>query len=143
MAKTIKEINERIKKGEAVVVTAEEIIDLVDKKGIKEASQEVDVVTTATFGPMCSSGAYFNIGHAKPKIKLGVMYRLVVMPQLKVIAKLTIVEVGLICQVILVMNCILKTFPQLMIGSRQIFISTRDIPTLVSQTIIMKMDGHG
>ncbi|GAI19640.1 unnamed protein product, partial [marine sediment metagenome] len=35
------------------------------------ADQEVDVVTTGTFGPMCSSGAYFNIGHSKPRIKLG------------------------------------------------------------------------
>ncbi len=69
--KTIKEINEKIKKGEAVVVTAEEIIDLVDKKGAKKAAQEVDVVTTGTFGPMCSSGAYFNIGHSKPRIKIG------------------------------------------------------------------------
>ncbi|MFH1562066.1 MAG: homocysteine biosynthesis protein [Nitrospirota bacterium] len=71
MAKTIAEINERIKKREAVVVTAEEIIDIVDKKGVKEAAQKVDVVTTATFGPMCSSGAYFNVGHTKPKIKIG------------------------------------------------------------------------
>jgi len=69
--KTIKQINEKIKKGKAVVVTAEEIIDLVDKKGAKKAAEEVDVVTTATFGPMCSSGAYFNIGHSKPRIKLG------------------------------------------------------------------------
>jgi len=69
--KTIKEINEKIKKGAAVIVTAEEIIDLVDKKGLKKAAQEVDVVTTGTFGPMCSSGAYFNIGHSKPRIKLG------------------------------------------------------------------------
>ena len=69
--KTIQEINERIKKGKAVVVTAEEIIDIVVKKGLKTAAKEVDVVTTGTFGPMCSSGAYFNIGHSKPKIKLG------------------------------------------------------------------------
>ncbi|UCC95769.1 MAG: homocysteine biosynthesis protein [Candidatus Omnitrophota bacterium] len=71
MAKTIKEINEKIKKGEAVVVTAEEMIEIVKEKGTKKAAQEVDVVTTATFGPMCSSGAYLNLGHAKPKIKLG------------------------------------------------------------------------
>jgi len=69
--RTIKEINEKIKKGGVVVVTAEEIIDLVRKKGAKYAAQEVDVVTTGTFGPMCSSGAYFNIGHSKPRIKLG------------------------------------------------------------------------
>ena len=71
MAKTIAEINEKIKKGEAVVVTAEEIIDIAKKKGISKAAQEVDVVTTGTFGPMCSSGAYFNVGHTKPRIKLG------------------------------------------------------------------------
>ncbi|MBU4346322.1 MAG: homocysteine biosynthesis protein [Candidatus Omnitrophica bacterium] len=71
MAKTIKEINEKIKKGNVVVVTAEEIIDIVGKRGLKKAAQDVDVVTTATFGPMCSSGVYFNIGHSKPKIKLG------------------------------------------------------------------------
>ncbi|MFA5144680.1 MAG: homocysteine biosynthesis protein [Candidatus Omnitrophota bacterium] len=69
--KTIKEINDKIKKGEVVVVTAEEVIELVEKKGAKAAAREVDVVTTGTFGPMCSSGAYFNIGHSKPKIKLG------------------------------------------------------------------------
>ena len=69
--RTIKEINEKIKKGDVVVVTAEEVIDLVQKKGAKKASEEVDVVTTGTFGPMCSSGAYFNVGHSKPRIKLG------------------------------------------------------------------------
>jgi len=71
MAKTIKEINEKIKNGKAVVVTAEEIIDIVAKKGLKAAAKEVDVVTTGTFGPMCSSGAYFNFGHTKPRIKIG------------------------------------------------------------------------
>jgi len=71
MAKTIKEINEKIRRGEVVVVTAEEIIDIVEKKGAADAAKRVDVVTTGTFGPMCSSGAYFNIGHSKPKIKLG------------------------------------------------------------------------
>jgi len=71
MAKTIAEINEKIKEGKAVVVTAEEIIDLVKEKGTKKAAQEVDVVTTGTFGPMCSSGAYLNVGHSSPRIKLG------------------------------------------------------------------------
>lgn len=71
MAKTIQEINEKIKSGEVVVLTAEEVIGLVEKKGLKEAAREVDVVTTGTFGPMCSSGALINVGHAKPKIKLG------------------------------------------------------------------------
>ncbi|GAH72510.1 unnamed protein product, partial [marine sediment metagenome] len=71
MAKTIDEINEKIKEGKAVVVTAEEIIDIVKQEGTKRAAEKVDVVTTGTFGPMCSSGAYLNIGHSKPRIKLG------------------------------------------------------------------------
>ncbi|MFC2070396.1 homocysteine biosynthesis protein [Chloroflexota bacterium] len=71
MTKTIQEINEKIKEGKAVVVTAEEIIGLAKEKGIGKAAREVDVVTTGTFGTMCSSGAYFNIGHSKPRIKLG------------------------------------------------------------------------
>lgn len=71
MAKTIQEINEKIKQGRAVVCTAEEIIEVVKQKGHKRAAQEVDVVTTGTFAPMCSSGAYVNVGHTKPRIKLG------------------------------------------------------------------------
>ncbi len=71
MTKTIAEINEKIAKGQAVVVTAEEVIDLVRKKGPTRAAREVDVVTTGTFGPMCSSGAYFNLGHSTPRIKAG------------------------------------------------------------------------
>ncbi len=54
-----------------MVVTAEELIGIVEEKGVARAAREVDVVTTGTFGPMCSSGIYFNIGHAKPRIKLG------------------------------------------------------------------------
>jgi uncharacterized protein (DUF39 family) len=69
MKRTIPEINERIKKGKVVVLTAEEAVQLVKDKGVKKAAAEVDVVTTGTFGPMCSSGAFFNVGHAKPKIK--------------------------------------------------------------------------
>ena len=71
MLKTIAEINEKIRKGQAVVVTAEEIIQVVEEKGIEKAAREIDVVTTGTFGPMCSSGAYLNTGHAKPRIKFG------------------------------------------------------------------------
>ena len=71
MVKTIEEINEKISKGKAVVLTAEEIINYASEKGVRKTAQEVDVVTTGTFGPMCSSGAYFNVGHTKPRIKLG------------------------------------------------------------------------
>jgi len=64
------EINEKIKKGLAVVVNAEEFIDLADKEGVESAAKKVDVVTTGTFGPMCSSGAFLNVGHTKPRIKI-------------------------------------------------------------------------
>jgi len=70
MAKTYQEINEKIKKGKAVVLNAEEVIKLVEEKGLKKAAEEVDVVTTATFGPMCSSGAFINVGHTNPKMKI-------------------------------------------------------------------------
>jgi len=69
--KTIAEINEKIRKGQAIVLTAEEVIEVVKEKGFKKAAQEVDVVTTGTFGPMCSSGVFLNLGHTKPRIKLG------------------------------------------------------------------------
>jgi L-aspartate semialdehyde sulfurtransferase len=67
--KTIQEINKRIKKGSVVVVTAAEMTDLVKSKGPEKAAREVDVVTTGTFAPMCSSGAFINFGHSKPAIK--------------------------------------------------------------------------
>lgn len=68
--KTYEQINKRIESGKAVVLTADEIMDYVDKKGLEAAAQEVDVVTTATFGPMCSSGCFLNFGHSKPKIRM-------------------------------------------------------------------------
>jgi len=71
MSRTIAEINEKIKKGKAVVVTAEEVIDIAKEKGSKQAAEEIDVVTTGTFSPMCSSGVFLNIGHSQPRIKLG------------------------------------------------------------------------
>ncbi len=71
MSKTIAEINERISRREAVVLTAEEIVEYVKKEGFEKAARTVDVVTTGTFGAMCSSGMYMNIGHSKPRIKLG------------------------------------------------------------------------
>src|SRR3974377_1796220 len=71
MGKTIQEINEKIRQGKAVVCTADEIIGVVKEKGLKKAATLVNVVTTGTLGPMCSSGAYFNLGHSKPRIKMG------------------------------------------------------------------------
>src|SRR4030042_788144 len=68
--KTYEQINDRIESGKAVVLTADEIMDYVDKKGLEAAAKEVDVVTTATFGPMCSSGCFLNFGHSKPRIRI-------------------------------------------------------------------------
>jgi len=68
--KTYEEINEKIRKRQAVVVTAEEMIDIVAERGPAEAARRVDVVTTGTFGPMCSSGAMVNIGHTTPRMKI-------------------------------------------------------------------------
>ena len=67
--KTIGEINAKIQSGDVVVVTAEEIIDIVKDEGPVEAARRVDVVTTGTFAPMCSSGAFINFGHSVPTIK--------------------------------------------------------------------------
>lgn len=67
--KTYQEINEKIRSGKVVVVTAEEIIDIVKNEGPVEAAKHVDVVTTGTFAPMCSSGAFINFGHSVPTIK--------------------------------------------------------------------------
>jgi uncharacterized protein (DUF39 family) len=69
VSKTIQEINEKIKQGKAVVVTAEEMIAIVRKKGEVKAAKQVDVVTTGTFSPMCSSGAFLNFGPVRPPIK--------------------------------------------------------------------------
>jgi uncharacterized protein (DUF39 family) len=67
--KTYEEINARIKAGEAVVVTAEEMVDIVKKDGPERAASKIDVVTTGTFSPMCSSGAFINFGHTTPTLK--------------------------------------------------------------------------
>lgn len=68
--KSLSEINERIRDGSVRTVTAEEMPDLVDELGTDGAVCEVDVVTTGTFGAMCSSGLFLNTGHSDPPIKI-------------------------------------------------------------------------
>ncbi|MEG0795501.1 MAG: homocysteine biosynthesis protein [Odoribacter sp.] len=68
--KTYTEINEKIKNGTAVVLTAEEVSELSKTLSSGEIAAKVDVVTTATFGAMCSSGAFLNFGHANPPIRM-------------------------------------------------------------------------
>lgn len=72
--KSLSKINERIRNGSARVVTAEEMPDLVDELGTAGAVREVDVVTTGTFGAMCSSGLFLNLGHSDPPIKIARAY---------------------------------------------------------------------
>jgi uncharacterized protein (DUF39 family) len=67
--RTIAEINEKIRQGKAVVLNASEMTSLVRKEGKVKAARQVDVVTTGTFSPMCSSGLLFNIGQQPPTIK--------------------------------------------------------------------------
>ena len=68
--RSIAEINQKIKSGDVQVVTAEEMKKLVESSGVEVAYKEVDVVTTGTFGAMCSSGAIINLGHSDPPIKI-------------------------------------------------------------------------
>jgi len=70
MSKSWEEINARIAAGEAVVATAEEFAQMAADDGLKAAAKRVDVVTTGTFGPMCSTGVMLNFGHADPPIRM-------------------------------------------------------------------------
>jgi len=70
MSKSYEEINSKIERGDAVVLTADEFKAVVQENGAESAAREVDVVTTGTFGAMCSSGAFINFGHAEPPIKM-------------------------------------------------------------------------
>lgn len=70
MKKNIEEINEKIRKGKAVVLTAEQVSAMGKELTPAEISRRVDIVTTATFGPMCSSGAFINFGHTDPPMRM-------------------------------------------------------------------------
>lgn len=72
--KTIQEINDRIRKGKAVVLNAEEMTAEVRRLGKVKAAKEVDVVTTGTFSTMCSSGMLFNIGQEPPVMKVSQLW---------------------------------------------------------------------
>jgi uncharacterized protein (DUF39 family)/CBS domain-containing protein len=68
--RSIEEINDKIRRGDAVIVRADEMTEIVREKGPEKAAKEVDVVTTGTFGLMCSSGVFMNFGHGDPPIKM-------------------------------------------------------------------------
>lgn len=67
--RTIEGINRKIKSGTAVVLTAEEMTDLVRDEGVAEAARRVDVVTTGFFGPICSGGLFIHFHQPRPRIK--------------------------------------------------------------------------
>ncbi|MBU7582105.1 MAG: homocysteine biosynthesis protein [Nostoc sp. TH1S01] len=68
--RTIAEINEKISRQSAVVLTVEEVKARVAEVGVSKVAREVDVITTGTFEPMESSGAIINLGHTDPPIKI-------------------------------------------------------------------------
>ncbi|MCK9547688.1 MAG: homocysteine biosynthesis protein [Sphaerochaeta sp.] len=70
MAKTVAQINEKIRGGTVVVVSAEEFSKMARSVDLATLAEEVDIVTTATFAPMCSSGAIINFGHWTPPIRM-------------------------------------------------------------------------
>ncbi|TFG77839.1 MAG: 4Fe-4S dicluster domain-containing protein [Chrysiogenales bacterium] len=70
MSKTVKEINQKILDKTVRVVTAAEMPAIVEELGAEGAAAAVDVVTTGTFGAMCSSGVWLNFGHSEPPIKM-------------------------------------------------------------------------
>jgi len=70
LTKSFAEINDKITRGEAVVLTAEEFKGMARNTTPQELVKKVDVVTTGTFGPMCSSGAFINFGHSQPPIRM-------------------------------------------------------------------------
>lgn len=68
--RTYEEINEKIKSGKACVLTADEVSKLSTHLSSEEIFEKVDVVTTATFSPMCSSGLFINFGNTNPPIRI-------------------------------------------------------------------------
>jgi len=70
VSKSYDEIRKKTVNGDVVVMTALEFKEYVKANGVKKAAKDVDIVTTGTFGAMCSSGAYFNFGHSDPPIKM-------------------------------------------------------------------------
>lgn len=68
--KSIDEINKKIKEKKAVVLTASEAKEMAEEEGSKSLAEKCDVVTTATYSPMCSSGVFVNTGHTQPHMKM-------------------------------------------------------------------------
>ena len=70
MSKTVEEINRKILNKTVRVVTADRMPEIVEELGAERAATKVDIVTTGTFGAMCSSGVWLNFGHSDPPIRM-------------------------------------------------------------------------
>lgn len=68
--RTLAEINDKIQRGQAKVLTAGELKARVLEVGVAQVTREVDVVTTGTFEPMEASGAMINLGHTDPPLRI-------------------------------------------------------------------------
>lgn len=71
--RSIPEINAKIRQGQAQVLTVTEVKQRVAAEGvgaIAAIAATVDVITSGTFEPMESTGAFLNIGHTDPPIKI-------------------------------------------------------------------------
>jgi len=68
--RTIPEINAKITAGSANVLTVTQLKKKVQQEGISRCFAEVDVICTGTFEAIESSGAFINIGHTDPPIKI-------------------------------------------------------------------------
>jgi uncharacterized protein (DUF39 family) len=68
--RSLAEINDKISRKRAVVLTVEELKARVAEVGVTQVAKETDVITTGTFEPMESSGAIINLGHTDPPIKI-------------------------------------------------------------------------
>ncbi|MEO0771433.1 MAG: homocysteine biosynthesis protein, partial [Cyanobacteria bacterium J06649_4] len=62
--RTLDDINDKIRQGNATAWTITEAKARIEELGIAQAAQTVDVVTTGTFEPMEGSGAVINLGHS-------------------------------------------------------------------------------
>ena len=63
--RSIEEINQKIERGEATVLTAEEVSDLV-RNGKEPKAEDIDVVTTGTCGIMSGTAAIFHVKTGEP-----------------------------------------------------------------------------
>jgi putative methanogenesis marker 16 metalloprotein len=63
--RSIEEINKKIERGEATVLTAEEVSDLV-KNGEEPKAEDIDVITTGTCGIMSGTAAIFHVKAGEP-----------------------------------------------------------------------------